>query len=161
MSKPRQERPSRRIVEAEDIAKRDFGVSVMAIVVLGKHQGKRAEEPSQPRRRPPADLGGMAPPDVKLPQREACDGTRPGDAPEKRRHNQIGHRSEQAVEEYRGIARDDRVVEVPATPVVVRAQVKREPEMLRNVIEERRTEISGDERDDESGDKRDACGDDV
>ena len=49
-----QERSSRRIVEAEDIAKLDFGVSVVAIVVLGEHDRQRAEQASQPCRGSPA-----------------------------------------------------------------------------------------------------------
>ena len=46
------------------------------------------------------------------------------------------------------------MVEVRAPAIVMRAQVQREPEMLRNVIEERRGKVAGDERDDESGNKR-------
>jgi hypothetical protein len=37
---------------------------------------------------------------------------------------------------------------------VVRAQVKRKPKMLRNVIEERRGEIADDERKDEGDDEK-------
>jgi hypothetical protein len=60
------ERSSRRIVEAEDIAELDIGVSVMAVMVLGQHDGERAEEVTQPNRGPPSEVGGMAPPDVEL-----------------------------------------------------------------------------------------------
>ena len=38
------------------------------------------------------------------------------------------------------------VIEIRPPPVVVGAQVQREPEMLRHVVEERRREVAGDER---------------
>ncbi len=73
-----QQRPSRGIVEAKNIAKLDFGVSVMAVVVLGKHDRQRPKGPPKPGRRAPSELGRVAPPDVELPEREA--GERAGPA---------------------------------------------------------------------------------
>lgn len=137
MSKLSQERSSRRVVEAEDIAKLDFGVSVVAIVVLGEHHGEGPEEGAEPSGRPPSDLAGVAPPDVKLTEREPRHGSGPREAPEEPGNDEIGHGAEEAVEQHRGIGREHRVVEVGAPLVVMRSQVQREPKMLWDVIEER------------------------
>jgi hypothetical protein len=61
------ERPSRRIVETEDVAELDIGISVVAIVVLGQHDTDRTEEVMEPNRRAPSQLAGVPPPYVKLP----------------------------------------------------------------------------------------------
>jgi hypothetical protein len=63
---PSHERPSRRIVETEDIAELAIGISVVAIVVLGQHDGDRTKELTEPNRRSPSQLAGVAPPYVKL-----------------------------------------------------------------------------------------------
>lgn len=158
MGKPPQERSSRRVVEAENVAKLDIGISVMAIVVLGQHHGQGTERPAEPRGRPPAELGRVAPPDVQLSQPQAGQRARPTDVPEKRRDAQIRQRSQKTIEQHRGAARYDRVIEIRTPPVVMRSQMQSEPKMLRDVIEERRGKVAGDERNDESGDKEHACG---
>ena len=43
-SEPGQECPSRGVVEAENVAKLDIGVSVMAVVVLGEHDAEGAQD---------------------------------------------------------------------------------------------------------------------
>jgi hypothetical protein len=154
VSKLTQERSSRRIEEAKNIAKLDFGVSVVAIVVLGEHDRQRLEQSSQPPWGTPPELAGVAPPDVKLAQGKSRDGARPGDPCEQGGNDEIGDGAEEAVEQHGGIGREDRVVEIRALAIVMRSQVQREPKMLRDVIEERRPEVSGNERDDESGNKR-------
>jgi hypothetical protein len=96
----------------------------------------------------------MAPPDVQLAYGQGGEHARPGNSPQQRGNREVGHRAEEAVQQYRRIGRKHRVIEIRAAPVVMGAQMQREPKMLRNVIKERRCKITGDERDDESGKKR-------
>lgn len=109
----------------------------MAIVVLGEHHRERPQQALKPPWRPPSELGGMAPPDVKLTKREPRHDPRPRKAPQERSDDEVGHRSEEAVEQHRRIAGDHGMIEVWATAVVVCAQVQRKPKMLWDVIEER------------------------
>jgi hypothetical protein len=154
VSKPSQKRSSRRIVEAEDIAKLDIGISVVAVVVLGKHDSQRMKHTAQPFWRFPPELARMSPPYVQLTHSESDYGTRPGNMPDQCSDDEIWYGTEQTVEEHRGIGREHGVVEVRAPAIVMRPQVQRKPKMLRNVIEERRGKVAGNERDDKSGNKR-------
>ena len=131
----------------------------MTIVVLGQHDRQRPEHLSCPVRRPPTELGGVAPPYVELSERETRHRTRPREAGDQRSHDQIRNGAEESIEKHGGARREHGVVEVRSPPIVMRSQMKREPEMLRNVIEERRREISRDERDDESDCEIHTCGD--
>jgi hypothetical protein len=118
----------------------------MAIVVLGQHDCQRAQDGSQPRRGSPPQIGGVPPPYVELTGREAGQDAGPGEAPEQRSNDEIRDCTEETVEEYGGIARQHGMIEVGASAVVVGAQVKPEPEMLRNMIEKGRGKVPGDER---------------
>jgi hypothetical protein len=111
MSESGQDRSSRRIIEAKDIAKLDIGVSVMTIVVLGEYDSERTQEAAKPLWRLPADFCGMAPPDVQLTQDESGQCPWPGQTPKARRDDEIGHCAQKTVEQHRRIARNDRVVE--------------------------------------------------
>lgn len=51
------------------------------------------------------------------------------------------------------------MIEVGTPPVVVRPEVKREPQMLWNVIKECRAKVAGNERNDERDDEEDTRGD--
>jgi|SRR5579862_8191672 hypothetical protein len=102
----------------------------------------------------------MAPPDVQLAERQAGHRTGPREAPEKRRDREIRHRTQKTVQEDGRGRREHRVIEVRSPAIVMRSQMKREPKMLRNVIEKRRRKISGDERDYES-DSKIRCGGDL
>ena len=55
-TKPSQQRSSRRIVEAKNVAELDIRVSVMAVVVLGKHDSEGAQDRSQRAGRAPAEI---------------------------------------------------------------------------------------------------------
>ena len=131
----------------------------MAVVVLGKHDPQWTQETAEPSRRLPSKLAGMTPPHVQLTQSQSDNGTRPGNTPDERGDDQIRYGAEKTVEEHRGIGREHGMLEVRAPAIVMRSQVQSEPKMLRNVIEERRGKVSGNERDDESGNKRYTGGD--
>lgn len=75
----------------------------MAIVVLGKDDSQEPEGDSEPRRRAPSEFGRVAPPDVKLPEGEACEGPRPREVPKQCRDYGVGHRAKEPVEQYRRI----------------------------------------------------------
>ncbi len=79
--------------------------------------------------------------------------------PDDCRNGEVRNRTEQTIEQNGGIGREHGVVEVRPPAIVMRPQVQREPKMLRNVIEERRGKVAGNERHDESGDKEHTCGD--
>ena len=131
----------------------------MAIVVLGEDDGQWPKGAPKPARRAPSELRGMAPPDVDLPERESPENPYPRDAPEQCADDQIWDGTEETVEQDGRLGRKYRVIEVRTAPVVMRAQVQPEPEMLRNVIEERRCKVAGDECNDESGNEEHSCGD--
>lgn len=89
----------------------------------------------------------MAPPDVELPQEEPQKRSLPGEAGGRQRDNEVRERAEEAVEKDRRVSREDGVIPIGTTAIVMGAQVQREPKMLRNVIEKRRAEIPDDEDD--------------
>jgi hypothetical protein len=62
----------------------------MAVVVLGKHDAEGSQHGLKRRRRSPAEIRGVAPPDVQLPEREPGQRTRPADAREHPGDDQIG-----------------------------------------------------------------------
>lgn len=99
----------------------------MAVMVLGKHDPKKPKHGRETGGRPPAELGRMPPPDVNLTEQQAGDGALPREAPEKRRHDDIGERSQQPVQQHPRVQREDGMIEVGAAPVVMRAQMQREP----------------------------------
>jgi len=116
-------------------------------MILGQHDLEGAEERLYPAGGSPAELGGMAPPNVELPEEEAQGRSLPGEAGGSQRHDRVGERSQDAVEEDRRIAREDGVIPIGTTTVVMGAKVQREPEMLRHVVKEGRAEIPDNEDD--------------
>ena len=141
------ERSSRSIVEAKDVAELDLGVSVVAVMILGKHDLQGAEDRLDPARALPAELGGVAPPDVQLAEEEAEEGPFPREPGGERCDDEVGDRPEKAVEQNRRVTREDGVIPIGTTAIVVGAQMQREPKVLRNVIEEGRAEITDNEDD--------------
>lgn len=109
----------------------------MPVVVLGKHQSKRSSDGANPRRRAPAELCRVPPPNVNLAEREACDCTGQRKPRRYRSDGEVRDGAEKSVEQYRRIEREHGVIEIRPPIVVMRTQVQFEPKMLRNVIEER------------------------
>ena len=112
-------------------------------MILGKHDLQGAEDRLGPARALPAELGGVAPPDVQL----AEEGPFPREPGGERCDDEVGDRPEKAVEQNRRVTREDGVIPIGTTAIVVGAQMQREPKVLRNVIEEGRAEITDNEDD--------------
>ncbi len=133
---PREQRACRRVVKAKDIAKLDPGITVMLVVIFRQNDVERAQHRGYGRRGFPSDLARMAPPDVHLPDRQPSERPLPGETRRHGRDRHIRYGPEKAVQEHPWVEAEDRVVKVGAAPVVVRAQVEREPCVLGDVVEE-------------------------
>jgi len=99
----------------------------MAVVVLGHDDSKQPKACTYEGRRAPAEVAGVPPPDVKLPQRQARQRAAPRDAPKDRARGQIGERTEKPIEQHCRVGCQHRVIPIRAAPIVVGAQVEREP----------------------------------
>lgn len=95
----------------------------MAVVVLGKHHGERTEEVTQPNRRSPSELAGVAPPHVKLTYRQTCESARPRKVPDACGNGEVRDGPEKTVEQHRGVGREYCVIEVRTLSVVMGAQM--------------------------------------
>ncbi len=95
----------------------------MAVVVLGKHHGERPEEVTQPNRRSPSELAGVAPPNVKLTCRETGQSARPRKVPDATGNGEVRNGPQKTVEQHRWVGREYCVIEVRTLAVVMGAQM--------------------------------------
>ena len=129
---------------------------MVPVVIFWKNDREGTTDAHEPRRADPAEVCGVPPPNVELPEHEAEHRTdrSPRSEEEKRnRDRDVGNGAEKSVEKNVGIFRDDGVIPIRTAPVVVRPEMQLEPEMLRNVIEKRRREVAHDQHDDERKEK--------
>jgi len=84
----------------------------MTVVVLGKHDPERPEDPREPVWSAPPEVGRMPPPDVKLAYREPAE--RAGQRQTRRQngHGKVRNRAKESVEQNRRIVRDHGMVEI-------------------------------------------------
>ena len=137
----------RRVIETENIAELDIRISVMAVMVLGEHDLQRASDRDKPSRRFPTEVGRVPPPDVQLTQRQAQDGAHDRNFPAERGDRDVRDRAEHAVQNYGGVAGNHGMVPIGTLAVVMRTQMELEPDMLRDVVKERRGKIAHDKHD--------------
>ncbi len=109
----------------------------MAIVVLGKHDSEPVGQKRRPRRRPPAELRAVPPPDVQLSEDESEDRAGRREMPARGRKGDVGEGAEQSVGEDRGIEGQHGVIPIGAAAIVMRSQVQLEPDVLRHVVKKR------------------------
>ena len=156
MAAEERDRPLRgQIVDAKDVAELDFGIEVMAVVVFGEDESNGVERGDEPGRALPADFARVTPPQLQLSEREAGERAADRERTARSRDREVGERTEKAVEQDRRIARDDGMIPIRAPAVVVGAKVQLAPDVLWDVIQERRREIAGDE----DHERRDRAGD--
>lgn len=123
----------------------------MPVVVLGQDDGQGAQDPLEPYRGLPSQVRRMPPPNVKLTEEQSQHRSGPRNAPQQHRNHDVRNGTQKTVEQHGGLGRDDGMVPIGAPPVVVRAKVKRKPDVLRNVIEERRRKIANEQGHDGGG----------
>ena len=91
----------------------------MPIVIFRQDEPDRARDANEPLRRPPAEFGRVAPPDVSLAQQQPENRARHRDRRAEQRENDIGNRTQKSVQQYLRIARENRVIPVRSPTIVM------------------------------------------